>query len=97
MNYTADNSAARCWIVPVTVNGLKNRRGKPLRTDIGLGGADVVLLQDARSRVLEYRRIAKQGLNPHFNAAREIPMLEKILRKVHIKRLPTLKNEKRVA
>ena len=89
-----DPSGARRWIVRVTVKGQKNRQGKPLRTDFGLGGADIVSLQDARSRALEYRRMAKQGLNPRFNAAKEIPTFEEVARQVHIERLPTWKNEK---
>lgn len=39
-----DPSGARRWIVRVTVKGQKNRLGKPLRTDFGLGGADLVTL-----------------------------------------------------
>ncbi|WP_428687722.1 Arm DNA-binding domain-containing protein, partial [Roseibium sp.] len=68
-----DPSGARRWIVRVTVKGQKNRQGKPLRTDFGLGGADIVTLHEARNRALEYRRLAKQGLNPRYNAAKEIP------------------------
>lgn len=89
-----DPSGARRWIVRVTVKGQKNRQGKPLRTDFGLGGADIVTLQEARSRALEYRRLAKQGLNPRYNAKREIPTFEELARQVHIDRLPTWKNEK---
>ncbi len=89
-----DPSGARRWIVRVTVKGQRNRQGKPLRTDFGLGGADIVTLQEARSRALEYRRMAKQGLNPRFNAVKEIPTFEEVARQVHIERLPTWKNEK---
>nr|WP_255431650.1 Arm DNA-binding domain-containing protein [Ruegeria sp. THAF57] len=53
-----DPSGARRWIVRATVKGQKNRRGAPLRTDFGLGGADVVTLNQARERALEYRRMA---------------------------------------
>ena len=42
--------------------GQKNKKGAPLRTDFGLGGADVVTLNQARERALEYRRMAKLGL-----------------------------------
>ncbi|WP_231704010.1 Arm DNA-binding domain-containing protein [Cochlodiniinecator piscidefendens] len=49
-----DPSGARRWIVRVTVKGQRNREGKPLRTDFGLGGADVVTLNEARDRALEY-------------------------------------------
>jgi hypothetical protein len=89
-----DPSGARRWIVRVVVKGQKNRKGAPLRTDFGLGGADVVSLPQARERALEYRRIAKQGLNPRFNARQEIPTFEEVAQQVHIDRLPTWKNAK---
>lgn len=89
-----DPSGARRWIVRVTVKGQKNRKGAPLRTDFGLGGADIVTLQQARDRALEYRRMAKQGLNPRFNSQREIPTFEEVAQLVHIDRMPTWKNAK---
>ncbi|MEY8144550.1 tyrosine-type recombinase/integrase [Falsihalocynthiibacter sp. CO-5D18] len=89
-----DPSGARRWIVRVVVKGQKNKVGGPLRTDFGLGGADIVTLNQARDRALEYRRMAKQGLNPRFNAKREIPTFEEIAQQVHIDRLPTWKNPK---
>ncbi|MES2846576.1 MAG: Arm DNA-binding domain-containing protein, partial [Pseudomonadota bacterium] len=67
-----DPSGARRWIVRVVVKGQRNAKGAVLRTDFGLGGADVVTLNQARERALEYRRMAKAGLNPKFNTAREI-------------------------
>lgn len=87
-----DPSGARRWVVRVTVKGQKNAKGAPLRTDFGLGGADVVTLNTARERALEYRRMAKAGLNPRFNAAREIPTFEELAQQVHIDRMPTWKN-----
>ena len=89
-----DPSGARRWIVRVTIKGQKNKKGAPLRTDFGLGGADVVTLNEARERALEYRRMAKQGLNPRYNASREIPTFEEVAKQVHIDRLPTWKNPK---
>lgn len=89
-----DPSGARRWIVRVVVKGQKNKKGAPLRTDFGLGGADVVTLNQARERALEYRRMAKQGLNPRFNTKREIPTFEEVAQQVHIDRLPTWKNVK---
>ncbi len=89
-----DPSGARRWIVRVTVKGQKNAKGAPLRTDFGLGGADVVTLNAARERALEYRRMAKSGLNPRYNASREIPTFEELAKQVHIERLPTWKNPK---
>ena len=89
-----DPSGARRWIVRVAVKGQKNRAGMPLRTDFGLGSADLVTLGDARARALEYRRLARSGLHPKFNAARDIPTFEEISRQVHIERLPTWRNPK---
>ncbi|PVZ50541.1 site-specific integrase [Thalassobacter stenotrophicus] len=89
-----DPSGARRWIVRVVVKGQKNRKGAPLRTDFGLGGADVVTLNQARERALEYRRMAKQGLTPRFNASLEIPTFEDVAKQVHIDRMPTWKNAK---
>ena len=78
----------------MVVKGQLNRKGAPLRTDFGLGGSTVVTLQEARAKALEYRRLAKAGLNPRYNAAREIPTFEDVARQVHIERLPTWKNDK---
>lgn len=94
LHLVVDPSGARRWIVRVTVKGQKNKHGKPLRTDFGLGGADLVTLNQARDRALEYRRMARNGLNPRFNANREIPTFEEIAQQVHIDRLPTWKNPK---
>jgi len=89
-----DPSGARRWIVRVVVKGQKNKKGAPLRTDFGLGGADIVTINQARERALEYRRMAKQGLNPRFNARQEVPTFEEVARQVHIDRMPTWKNAK---
>ncbi|EPX80252.1 tyrosine-type recombinase/integrase [Litoreibacter arenae] len=89
-----DPSGARRWIVRVVVKGQKNKKGAPLRTDFGLGGADLVTINQARERALEYRRMAKQGLNPRFNDQREIPTFEEFAQQVHIDRMPIWKNAK---
>lgn len=89
-----DPSGARRWIVRVVVKGQKNKKGAPLRTDFGLGGADIVTLNQARERALEYRRMAKQGLNPRFNAHQEVLTFEEVAQQVHIDRMPTWKNAK---
>ncbi|MBE9639769.1 tyrosine-type recombinase/integrase [Salipiger pacificus] len=89
-----DPSGARRWIVRVVVKGQKNRKGGPLRTDFGLGSAELVPLNQARERALEYRRMAKQGLNPRFNARKEAPTFEEVAQQVHIERMPTWKNAK---
>ncbi|MCV6824893.1 tyrosine-type recombinase/integrase [Halocynthiibacter sp. SDUM655004] len=87
-------SGSRSWIVRVVVHGQRNSKGAPLRTDFGLGSAELVTLNQARSRALEYRRMAKQGLNPKFNAKQDIPSFEEIAQQVHIERMPTWKNAK---
>jgi len=89
-----DPSGARRWIVRVVVKGQKNKKGAPLRTDFGLGGADVVTIDQAREKALAYRRMAKQGLNPRFNAQREIPTFEEFAQQVYIQRMPTWNNAK---
>ena len=89
-----DPSGARRWIVRVVVKGQTNKKGAPLRTDFGLGGADIISLNQARERALEYRRMAKQGLNPRFNANQKIPTFEEVAQQVHLDRLPTWKNPK---
>ena len=72
----------------------KTKKGAPLGTDFGLGGADIVTLHQARERALEYRRMAKQGLNPRFNPKQDIPTFEEIAQQVHIERMPTWENAK---
>ncbi|MBU2941887.1 tyrosine-type recombinase/integrase [Shimia thalassica] len=89
-----DPSGARRWIVRVVVKGLKNKNGGPLRTDFGLGSADLVTINQARERALEYRRMARQGLNPRYNAQQDVPTFEEVAQQVHIERLPTWKNVK---
>ncbi|MEH6646301.1 tyrosine-type recombinase/integrase [Sulfitobacter sp.] len=89
-----DPSGARRWIVRVVVKGQKNKKGAPLWTDFGLGGADIVTLNQARERALEYRRMAKQGLNPRFNARQDVPTFEEVAQQVHIDRMPTWTNAK---
>jgi hypothetical protein len=89
-----DPSVACRWIVRVVVKGQRNKNGAPLRTDFGLGSTELVTLPQARDRALEYRCMARQGLNPRFNATREIPTFEEFSRQVHVDRLPIWKNGK---
>ena len=94
LHLVVDPSGARRWIVRVTVKGQRNKKGAPLRTDFGLGSADLVTINQARDRALEYRRMARQGLNPRFHKSQEIPTFEEISQLVHIERMPTWKNAK---
>ena len=94
LHLVVDRSGARRWLVRVVFKGQKNKSGGPLRTDFDLGAADIVTLNQARERALEYRRMAKQGLNPRFNVRQEVPTFEEVAQQVHIDRMPTWKNAK---
>lgn len=87
-----DPSGARRWIVRVVVKGQRNRNGGALRTDLGLGGADVVPLSAARKKALEYRRMARQGLHPSIRSCMNIPTFREFAEQVHLERLPARKN-----
>ena len=89
-----DPSGARRWIVRVVVKGQKNKNGARLRTDFGLGSADLVTLPKVRERALEYRRMTRTGLNPKYNAKEEFPTFEEIAQQVYVDRMPTWKNAK---
>ena len=81
-----DPSGARRWVLRVTV--------KRKRRDFGLGGTSYVSLQEAREKAQDYRRIAKQGGDPLFDAKKEIPTFAEMAKQVHKERLPTWKNPK---
>ena len=83
-----DPSDAQGWIVRVVVKSQKNKWGGPLRTDFGLGGADIVTLNHARERAIKYRRMANQSLNPRFKARHEVPTFEAVAQQVQIDRMP---------
>ena len=83
-----DPSGARRWIVRVVIKGQKNRNGGPLRTDLGLGGADVVSLQTAREKAREYRQIARQGRHPSHRDHSDIPTFEEFAEHVYSDRAP---------
>jgi hypothetical protein len=78
--------------VRVVVNGSRNKKGAPLRADFGLGKANIVTINQARDRALEYRRMAKQGLKRRCNAQCEIPSFEKLTQRAFIARTATWKN-----
>ncbi len=78
----------------MVVKGQKNKKGTSLRTDFGVGGSDIVPLNQARERALEYRRMAKQGLNPRFSARQEVTTFEEVAQQVQIDRMPTWKHAK---
>ena len=71
-------SGAKSWVLRVQVGGR--------RRDYGLGSLDLVSLQEARDRALEYRKAAKSGLDPSLErkkAQRAIPTFEEAARRYH--------------
>lgn len=87
-------TGSRSWIVRLTVKGRRNSKGSPLRTDLGLGGVDLVDIQEAREMALKYRALARKGVNPKMEYGRVVPTFEEMARDVHKERLPTWKNKK---
>src|SRR5688572_27663052 len=49
-------SGAKSWVLRVQAAGR--------RRDFGLGSADLVSLEEARTKAREYRKLAKAGLDP---------------------------------
>ncbi len=65
LHLVVDPSGARRWIVRVVVKGQKNKKGGPLRTGFGLGGADIVTLNQARDgSKLFWMWPSQRGINP---------------------------------
>lgn len=73
-----DPSAAKRWLLRLVVQGR--------RRDIGLGGANIITLAEARDRALDYRRTAREGGDPlaERRKAREIvPTFAEAAERVH--------------
>jgi integrase len=51
-----DPSGAKRWLLRIMIQGK--------RTDMGLGGADLVSLAEAREKALEFRKVARAGGDP---------------------------------
>lgn len=71
-------SGAKSWVLRVQVGGR--------RRDYGLGSLDLISLAEARDRALEYRKVAKSGLDPSLErkrAQRVIPTFEEAARQYH--------------
>lgn len=79
------------WLLRTTVNGE--------RINMGLGGYPTVPLAEARQKAMEYRCLAKKGINPidfRRQSNRIIPTFEEAARKVHANNIPTWKETKAV-
>ncbi|WP_210485542.1 tyrosine-type recombinase/integrase [Microvirga antarctica] len=84
-----DPSGAKRWLLRVVVHGK--------RRDIGLGGASLVSLSEAREKALSYRKVARDGGDPlavRRKERREIPTFRKAAEQVHSNHRSSWKNKK---
>lgn len=84
-----DPSGAKRWLLRVVVHGK--------RRDIGLGGASLVSLSEAREKALSYRKLARDGGDPlaeKRKEKREIPTFTKAAEQVHAEHKASWKNKK---
>ncbi|MBN8914506.1 MAG: tyrosine-type recombinase/integrase [Rhizobiales bacterium] len=87
-----DPSGAKRWTLRIMVRGR--------RRDIGLGGAALVSLGEAREKALTYRKIAREGGDPLLEkrkAQGTVPTFAEAAEKVHAEHAPSWKNEKHAA
>ena len=86
-----DPSGARRWVLRVVVQGR--------RRDIGLGGASLVTLAEAREKALAYRKIAREGGDPLADRRQQqaIPTFETAAETVHREHAAGWKNAKHAA
>ena len=87
-----DPSGARRWMLRTMVRGR--------RRDIGLGSARLVSLAEARAQAMEFRKAARNGLDPveeRNRAERVAPSFEEAARRVHAEQIvPTARNGKHI-
>lgn len=84
-----DPSGAKRWLLRLVVQGR--------RRDIGLGGASLVSLAEARERAIAYRKIAREGGDPLAikNEARKVvPTFKEAAERVHAEHEVSWKNRK---
>lgn len=84
-----DPSGARRWLLRIMVQGR--------RRDIGLGGASLVPLAEAREKALAYRKVAREGGDPleaRRAAAQTIPTFKVAAEMVHAEHEISWKNPK---
>ena len=84
-------SGAKRWMLRTMIRGR--------RRDIGLGGAQLVSLADAREKAINLRRIARAGGDPiaEKKAKAGVPTFAEAARLVHAEHLPAWRNEKHAA
>lgn len=87
-----DPSGAKRWLLRIVVQGR--------RRDIGLGGASLVSLAEAREKALTYRKTARDGGDPlaeRRKAQATIPTFAEAAELVHAEHKATWKNPKHAA
>ncbi|MCJ2137442.1 integrase arm-type DNA-binding domain-containing protein [Methylobacterium sp. J-026] len=87
-----DPSGAKRWLLRIVVQGH--------RRDIGLGGAGLVSLAEAREKALTYRKTARDGGDPLAERAKAratIPTFAEAAELVHAEHKATWKNPKHAA
>ena len=87
-----DPSGAKRWIWRGVIHGK--------RSDLGLGGAQLVPLADARDAALQCRRVARSGGNPlteRRRDRRQVPTFKQAAITVHAEHRKTFKNDKHAA
>ena len=85
-------SGAKRWVLRTVVHGR--------RRDMGLGGAQLVSLAEARDKAAEYRKQARAGGDPlaiRRKAAQTIPTFEAAAQAVHAEHAKAWKNPKHAA
>lgn len=85
---TAQDSGAKQWSVRFTLDGK--------RREMGLGSYPIIMLEEAREKTLEARRLVKQGIDPIAEKRRSSSILSfaQAAREVHRINAPSWKNAK---
>ncbi len=87
-----DPSGAKRWLLRIVVQGR--------RRDIGLGGAGLVSLAEAREGAFAFRKLARDGGDPLAERTRTqniVPTFAEAAERVHAENAPTWKSEKHAA
>ena len=77
-------TGSKQWVARITIHGRQ--------TDLGLGGASYVSLEEARDEALRLRKIARSGEDPRPERKREKLTFEQAAERVHAGLLPTWRN-----
>lgn len=84
-----NNSTSKQWILRCSIKGQKNKDGKPLRKEYGLGSLKQVSLSQARELARQYVSCAREGRDPAHELRNKtnIPDFETVAREYVAMRL----------